>query len=189
MARIVLCFVLSLFVYAPAMARDLGGIAIPDSLTVAGEAEPLILNGAGYRKKFFIKVYVGALYLARPTNQAQSVLDASTPRVMRLHFLRDVAQDQFASAWNDGLTPNHTPAEMQALRLRLDELNTLIGNLREKDVLRIEMRPNGQTEVWVNDLQRGTIKGADFQNALLKAWVGAKPADAHLKQAVLGGKE
>ena len=188
MLRIILCVVF-LFAVLPATARDLDGIAIPDNLTLLGEAQPLVLNGAGYRKKFFIKVYVGALYLAQPTTQTEAVLDAGMARVMRLHFLRDVAQDQFASAWNDALTPNHTPAEMDALRLRLNHLNTLIGNLRQKDVLRIEMRPNGQTEVWVNDLQRGNIKGVDFQNALLKSWVGAKPADAHLKQAVLGGKE
>lgn len=188
MSRIILCVVLSLFAL-PTTARDLDGITIPDSLTLVDEAQPLVLNGAGYRKKFFIKVYIGALYLAQPAAQAETVLDASMPRVMRLHFLRDVAQDQFASAWTDGLTPNHTPAEMDALRLRLNHLNTLIGNLRQKDVLRIEMRPNGQTEVWVNDLQRGIIKGVDFQNALLKAWVGTKPADAQLKQAVLGGKE
>ena len=188
MFRILLCCVLSLYVL-PATARDVDGIAIPDSVTLAGEAQPLVLNGAGYRKKFFIKVYIGALYLAQPTSQAEVVLDASMPRVMRLHFLRDVAQDQFATAWNDGLTPNHTPAEMDALRMRLNQLNTLIGNLRQKDVLRIEMRPSGQTEVWVNDLERGIIKGVDFQNALLKAWVGAKPADVQLKQAVLGGKE
>ena len=188
MFRILLCCVLSLYIL-PATARDVDGIAIPDSVTLAGEAQPLVLNGAGYRKKFFIKVYIGALYLAHPTSQAEVVLDASMPRVMRLHFLRDVAQDQFTTAWNDGLTPNHTPAEMDALRLRLNHLNTLIGNLRQKEVLRIEMRPNGQTEVWVNDLQRGIIKGVDFQNALLKAWVGVKPTDAQLKQAVLGAKE
>jgi len=180
---------LLLLVSTPALARDLDGVNIPDSLTVAGEKAPLLLNGAGYRKKFFIKVYIGALYLAQPTNQAKAVLDASTPRVMRLHFLRDVSQDQFATAWNDGIAPNHTPTEMQALRARIDQLNTLVGSVRHNDVLRIDMRPRGDTEVWLNDKLRGNIGGVDFQNALLTAWVGAKPADANLKQAVLGGKE
>lgn len=189
MSRFLLAVVLGLAMAFPALARDLDGVNIPDTLTLAGETQPLVLNGAGYRKKFFIKVYIGALYLAQPATKVEAVLDASTPRAMRLHFLRDVSQEQFTNAWNDGLTPNHTPAEMSALRARLDQLNTLIGNLRAKDVLRIEMRPNGQTEIRVNDLERGTIKGVDFQNALLKAWVGAKPADAQLKQAVLGGKE
>jgi hypothetical protein len=180
---------LLLLVSAPALARDLDGVHIPDSLTVVGEKAPLLLNGAGYRKKFFIKVYVGALYLAQPVNQAKAVLDASTARVMRMHFLRDVGQDQFASAWNDGIAPNHTPTVMQALRARLDQLNSLVGSVRHNDVLRIDMRPRGDTEVWLNDKLRGSISGVDFQNALLSAWVGAKPADANLKQAVLGGKE
>jgi len=180
---------LLLFVSTPALARDLDGVNIPDSLTVAGEKAPLLLNGAGYRKKFFIKVYIGALYLAQPANQAKAILDANTPRVMRMHFLRDVSKDQFATAWNDGIAPNHTATEMQALRARIDQLNSLVGSVRHNDVLRIEMRPRGDTEVWLNDKLRGSIGGVDFQNALLTAWVGAKPADANLKLAVLGGKE
>ena len=75
------------------------------------------------------------------------------------------------------------------LRTRLDQLNSLVGSVRHNDVLRIDMRPRGDTEVWLNDKLRGSISGVDFQNALLTAWVGAKPADANLKQAVLGSKE
>lgn len=178
-----------LFVSMPAPARNLDGVNVPDNLILAGEKTPLVLNGAGYRKKFFIKVYIGALYLAQPASQAKTVLDAGAPRVMRMHFLRDVGQDQFATAWNDGIAPNHTAAEMQALRARIDQLNSLVGSVRHNDVLRIEMRPRGDTEVWVNDKLRGNISGLDFQNALLSAWIGVKPADASLKQAVLGGKE
>ena len=178
-----------LLISTPATARDLGGVNIPDSLILVGEKSPLVLNGAGYRKKFFIKVYIGALYLAQPAGQSEAILNAGTSRAMRMHFLRDVSQDQFAGAWNDGIAPNHTAVEMRALRARLDQLNILIGNLRHKDVLRIEMRAGGETEIWVNDLQRGKIGGADFQRALLTAWLGAKPADADLKRALLGGKE
>ncbi len=180
---------LLLFVSAPALARDLDGVNIPDNLSLAGESAPLLLNGAGYRKKFFIKVYIGALYLALPASQAKAVLDANTPRVMRMHFLRDVSQDQFANAWNDGIAPNHTQLEMQALRARIDQLNILIGGVRHNDVLRIEMRPRGETEVWVNDKLRGSVSGVDFQNALLTTWLGEKPVDANLKRAVLGAKE
>ena len=181
--------VLLLLLPAPATARDLGGMNIPDSLTLTGEKTPLILNGAGYRKKFFIKVYLGALYLAQPASQAEAILNATTPRVMRMHFLRDLGQDQFATAWDSAMTSNHTEIKMQALRAPLGELSRLVGNLRRNDVLRIEMRPSGETEIWVNSLQRGSIHGGDFQRALLTAWIGAVPADAELKRSVLGGKE
>jgi len=180
---------LLLLASVPALALDLGGVSIPDHLSLTGETTPLVLNGAGYRKKYFIKVYIGALYLAQPTHQAAAVLEATTARVMRMYFLRDVSQDQFVNAWNDGIAPNHTAAEMQALRARVEQLNSLIGSVRKDDVLRIDMHPRGETEVWVNDKLRGRIAGADFQRALLTSWVGAKPADAHLKRAVLGDKE
>ena len=181
--------VLLLLISTPAAARDLGGVNIPDNLVLPGENTPLVLNGAGYRKKYFIKVYIGALYLPQPVSQAEAILNAGTPRAMLMHFLRNVGQDKFATAWNDAIAPNHTAVEMQALHARLNQLNILTGNLREKDILRIEMRADGETEIWVNELQRGKIGGADFQRALLSAWLGAKPADADLKRAVLGGKE
>ncbi|MCK7466897.1 MAG: chalcone isomerase family protein [Desulfosudis oleivorans] len=68
---------------APAAARDVGGVKVPDELRVAGEKQSLVLNGAGYRKKFFVEVYVGALYLTQPVTQVDRVLDATTARVMR----------------------------------------------------------------------------------------------------------
>ena len=188
--RILAAFAALLLLFsAPATARDLGGINIPDSLTLAGETTPLILNGAGYRKKLFIKVYIGALYVAQPLNQAEAILNATTPRAMRMHFLRDLGQDQFTAAWDSAIKPNHTEVEMRALHARLEELGRLAGNLRRNDVLRIEMRPGGETEISVNNLQRGILRGADLQRALLTAWIGAIPADADLKRSLLGSKD
>jgi len=181
--------VLLLLTSTPALARDLDGVKIPDHLSLAGEKSPVVLNGAGYRKKFFIKVYIGALYLAQPTRQAKAVLDASMPRIMRLHFLRDVGQDKLSAAWFESVAANHSDAELQNLRTRIDQLNKLVGSVKENDVLRIEMQSHGDTQIWLNDKLRGSITGPDFQNALLTAWVGAKPADSTLKNAVLGGKE
>jgi hypothetical protein len=180
---------LLLLASVPALARDIGGVNIPDSLSLTGENSPLALNGAGYRKKYFLKVYIGALYLTQPTHQAEAILNATTARIMRLHFLRDVSREQFVNAWNDGVAPNHTAAEMQALRARAEQLNDLINSVRRNDVLRIDMHSGGETEVWVNDKLRGRISGADFQRALLTSWVGAKPSDTRLKRAVLGDKE
>ncbi|MBK5259345.1 MAG: chalcone isomerase family protein, partial [Thermoanaerobaculia bacterium] len=50
-----------LAVTAVAEAATVGGVDISDKTTVGGQT--LVLNGAGLRKKFFIKVYTGALYL------------------------------------------------------------------------------------------------------------------------------
>jgi long-chain acyl-CoA synthetase len=180
--------VLTLLAILPAQARDIDGVKIPDTLTLAGEKKPLVLNGAGYRKKLFVKVYIGALYLSEPIPYLDRILDATTPRVMHLHFVREVGADKMADAWRDGFAANHSTFEMRALSDRLAQFNRMMQDMKTNDVLRIELLPRGDTRVWINDAQRGTVQGADFQRALLRVWLGNKPADTDLKQALLGAK-
>lgn len=177
---------LLLVVAAPVPARDVGGVNIPDTLRVTGEKRALVLNGAGYRKKFFVQVYIGALYLVQPVDQVAAVLNATTPRVMRLQFLRDVSADRLAGAWNEGFAANNSAFEMKALRGRLDQFSGLMRDMKSGDVLRLDLLPRGETRVLVNDALRGSVDGIDFQRALLQVWLGARPADADLQQALLG---
>lgn len=187
MRPVVTALVILLCISTPVVARDVGGVQVPDSLRVAGAEPPLVLNGAGYRKKLFVDVYVGALYLTAPVTQASRVLDTGGTRVMRLAFVREVGAGKLTAAWNDGFTANHSGAELQALRARLDRFNGLMRDVRRGDVLQLELLPGGATRVRFNDELRGSMDGADFQRALLKVWLGDEPADASLKQALLGG--
>lgn len=181
--------VLSLLLSAPVPARDIGGVKVPDSLTLQGEKNSLVLNGAGYRKKFFIKVYVGALYLAQPMTQAEAVLGAGSARAMLMHFVHEVGTEKLANGWKEGVLANSTAAEAQNFQPRIDQLNGMMRDMRPNDVLRLEMPANGETRVFINDTLRGSVMGADFQRALLRVWLGPEPADASLKRAVLGEKD
>lgn len=173
---------------APAPAREVQGVNVPDNLTLPGLKKPLVLNGAGVRTKFFVKVYVGALYAVQPINSTQAVLDATTPRVMRLAFVRDVDAGKVADGWRDGFAANLSTFELRALHARLQQFNALMRDMKQGDVLRIDLLTNGNTEVRANDKLLGSVGGNDFQRALLNVWLGAKPADADLKRALLGGK-
>jgi Chalcone isomerase-like len=44
------------------------------------------------------------------------------------------------------------------------------------------------TQIAVNGVVRGTIEGLAFNTALLKIWLGEKPAQQDLKLKLLGGK-
>lgn len=175
-----------LLVTAPAAAREVAGLTVPDRLTLDG-APPLVLNGAGVRKKLFVEVYVGALYLAQPDHDAQRIIDAGGPRAMRLAFLREVDAGRLAGAWSEGVAANHGEAERRALDERLARFNAMMRDVRRGDVLRIDLVAGGQTRVLFNDQPRGSIDGADFQRALLRVWLGERPADAGLKRALLAG--
>ena len=180
---------LATLVSTAAMAREVEGVQIPDTLTLAGEKQPLVLNGAGVRTKFLVKVYVGALYMQQPVTRADTVLNATTARSMRLHFVRAVSADKLADGWRSGFADNQSGFEMQALQGRLGQFGLLMRDVQANDVLRIDLLPRGETRVSFNDQLRGSVDGADFQQALLRVWIGAKPADNDMKQALLGGKK
>ena len=75
----------------PALARDLAGVSLPDTLS-AGD-KTLKLNGLGLRKKAIFKVYVGGLYLEAPSKDAAAIVAADAPKAVRMHFLRDLEED------------------------------------------------------------------------------------------------
>src|SRR5437588_3540308 len=105
---------LSLALAVPALAFTLAGVNLEDRVTVNGQT--LVLNGAGLRKKLFIKVYVGGLYLPAKQSNAATVLATDGARRQVMHFLYSVSKDQMCDAWEEGLrdnTPNAS-AEVKA---------------------------------------------------------------------------
>src|SRR5438067_5322682 len=95
---------LSLAFAVPALALTLAGVTLEDHATAAGQT--LVLNGAGLRKKLFIKVYVAGLYLPAKQSSAAAILATDGPRRQVMHFLYSVSKDQMCDAWNEGLEQN-----------------------------------------------------------------------------------
>src|SRR5436305_8772350 len=88
----------------PLLAATIADVNLENSVTVNNQN--LVLNGGGIRKKFFIKVYVGALYLPAKNGSAAGILAADSPRRMVMHFLYSVSKDQMCEAWEEGLEAN-----------------------------------------------------------------------------------
>lgn len=180
--------VVSLTLLSPVHARSVDGVSVPETLDLAGEKTPLTLNGAGLRTRFFVKVYVAALYLAQPVSRAESILEETAARVVAIHMRRDVDADKIASALLTSVAKNHDAAEMQALQDRLNKFKLLMPAMKRDDVLRLEFTADGKTRVVRNGELLGALDGADFQRALLKIWLGNQPAEEALKQSLLGAK-
>ena len=69
-------------------AAELAGVQMADSYTVGSER--LTLNGMAIRDKFFIKVYVGGLYLPKPAKNAEEIIRADTPKALLMQSLASV---------------------------------------------------------------------------------------------------
>lgn len=52
-------------------AVELAGVTLAPTATLT-DGSVLVLNGAGVRKKFFVDVYIGALYLPSPATRPTS---------------------------------------------------------------------------------------------------------------------
>lgn len=168
-------------------AAEVAGIKIDDKVQVGGTE--LLLNGAGLRTKFFVKVYVGALYAAQKASTPEALYDSPAPRRKVLRFLREMDAASFSKALDEGLQNNLTPEEFAALKPQAEQLGTImggIGQVREGDVIAIDFTAAG-VEIALNGQPRGKVASPAFGRALLKVWLGEHPADASLKKALLGG--
>src|SRR5260370_29448103 len=91
---------LSLAIPATLFAATLAGVKLDDTVTVNGQ--PLVLNGLGLRKKLFIKVYVGGLYLPAKQSNAATVIATAGAQRMQMPFLFAVTKNQQVHAFEHG---------------------------------------------------------------------------------------
>jgi hypothetical protein len=187
--QLLIAFVLALLPWA-APAAELEGIKLPDSVRVTDGGAELVLNGAGVRTRFLFRVYVGALYVQKKTSAANVVInDAGAKRVM-MHMLRDVPADQFADALEDGLKNNNSAEELAKLEAQVKQLRAVFDAVKvakNGDAILIDYLPGSGTRVTINAAVKTTIAGENFNRALLRVWLGDKPADNDLKKGMLGG--
>jgi hypothetical protein len=169
-----------------AEAANVGGVNISDNSSVGGQN--LVLNGAGLRKKLFIKVYTGALYLPSKQTSSERILAADTPRQMVMHFVFDVDKEKIAEAWQDGLvanTPNTTPAVKQAF----STLSSWMEDMKKGERITLTYVPGAGTTVDVKGQVKGVLPDKAVADAILATWIGPKPGPGEdFKKALLAGK-
>lgn len=173
---------------AQAQPSELEGVKLEPSVQLGGAA--LQLNGAGLRTRAIFKVYVAALYVPAKSGDAATLVAQRGPRRLAITMLRNVDADAFAGALNDGLRANHSEAQLAGWKSQVDGLNASLkaaGEARKGDVIHLDFTPDAGTRVTVNGQPRGgSMAGDDFYAALLRIWLGDKPADGGLKKGLLG---
>jgi hypothetical protein len=176
-----------LFCSGAIQAREFGDIQFPDKIALPDTNKTVQLNGVGYRKKFFVKVYIGALYTERLARSRDEVMALDGPKRVWIHVVHDeVSREKLVDAWNEGFEGNLSEDHLNKLRPQIDEFNAMFSTATEGDVIYLDYIPGTGTRVTINDEQKGIIAGRDFNNAMLDIWLGEEPADSSLKKAMLG---
>jgi len=177
-------WLLALAFALPALAATVAGVNMEDSVSVGGQT--LTLNGAGLRKKFFIKVYVGGLYLPAKQSNAATILASDGTRRQVMHFLYSVSKDQMCDAWEEGLEDNTKNAGAD-VKAAFKTLCSWMEPIPKGNRLVLTYVPGAGTTVEINGKTKGTLAGKATADAILATWIGPKPGPGEdFKNAVLG---
>jgi hypothetical protein len=169
---------------APAGARDVAGQPFADALDLAGQK--LALNGAGIRKKLFIKVYAAGLYVTATGADADALVAADAPKLVRMVFLRGVTRDQVLGAFREGFEKNSAGPGLADLLRKMDDLAPAIpAAFKEGDELVVAYVP-GEGATIRSGGASARVAGKPFADALFRNWLGPSPADGDLKKGLLG---
>jgi hypothetical protein len=175
-------------------ASEIAGVKFDEHVYIAQGVPELVLNGVGVRRKFvMVKIYAAALYLKEKRTSADAVLSDPGPKRVAMHILQqEITAEELIAAFNDGLAANNQPTELAPLEKRIRDLASMmrqVGKISQGGVILLDYLPDIGTRVTVNGVARLTIPGADFNRALLRIWLGDRPVDGRLKQALLGGRD
>ncbi|MDM7944234.1 MAG: chalcone isomerase family protein [Hydrogenophaga sp.] len=170
---------------------DVGGVMLEDRVTVANQ--PLVLNGAGIRYKAVFKVYTAGLYLGQKADTPAAVLAATGPRRMSITMLRDIDSAELGKLFSRGMEDNMERAAFSKLIpgvLRMSQVFSDHKKLVAGDTFLLDWVPGTGTVLTIKGKVEGEpFKEPEFFNALMRIWLGPKPADWQLKDALLGVKK
>jgi len=150
----------------------------------------LVLNGAGTRYRAVFKVYSAGLYLPKKVNTTDAVLSQPGPKRLHIVMLRDIDANDLGRLFTRGMQENASKEDFSKSipgTLRIAEIFSTKRKLVAGENFSIEWVPGVGTVSYLNGKQQGEpVKEPEFFHTLMRIWLGNVPADAQLKDALLG---
>jgi hypothetical protein len=164
----------------------INGVTLPATLKAGDKS--VSLNGGGIRKKLFFNLYTGGLYVSKKSSDANAIINADEAMAVRLQITSSViSSENMSEAISEGFEKS-TGGKVAPLKSKIDKFIDTFKKeeIVEGNVFDIIYVPGKGVESYKNGKLQGTIEGMDFKKALFGIWLGADPADAGLKAAMLG---
>lgn len=164
------------------------GVRYPATVSVANQT--LQLNGAGVRYRFVVKVYTAGLYLTAKATTTEAALATPGPKRLHVVMLRDIDGNDLGRLFTRGMQDNSSREDFGKSipgTLRMADLFATKKRLAQGESFGVDWLPGQGTQIMLNGKPQGEpIKEPEFFQALLRIWLGTNPADAALKDALLG---
>lgn len=146
----------------------------------------MMLNGAGTRTKFFMDMYVAALYLKSPTKDAQAVVDADEPMAIRLYIVSSmINSERMSDATRDGFVRS-TQGNTAPIEDEIDDMIEAFADaVEDGDVFDLVYLPEEGVTVYRNGVEKTNVEGLEFKQALFGIWLSEDPVQDSVKDDMM----
>ena len=152
-------------------------------LSYAYQVEPLSLRGEGIKQFFGFRIVSVALYMP-PQILSRDVL-SNCPKKLVVTYLQNVSKEELQRQTSHGVKINVSSWEYTYLLPKLKEMNRKYVDVHKGDKIIVEYFPGIGLQLYVNDLDKGIIRGDDLARAFFAIWVGQHPVDFKIKKSLL----
>lgn len=151
-------------------------------------ATDLTMTGLASYEELRRPYYLGALYLANPSNNAEEILSTVGERRMEMKVTaQSWSPRRFSMQWTQAMILNVDPSLLERHDDAFVEFNNLPKqSLKQGDKIVIDSNAKGQVTISVNGTQIVEIAKPGFFEVLLSTWIGRKPPSSDFKAAMLG---
>jgi hypothetical protein len=176
------------FLFSSALSfaqTKINDISFPDTYT-AGK-DKLVLNGGGTREKYWMDMYVAGLYLTAKNKDAAGILDANSSMAIKINIVSSlITSSRMREAVEEGFRKSTGgKEEIYKDKIALFE-NAFSEEIKKGDVFDIVYAAE-TVSIYKNNTLKAEVKGGmDFKKAVFGIWLGNDPADADLKDGMLG---
>ncbi len=175
-----------------AMAQtNVSGVKFDNTVDVRGTK--LQLNGAGTRYKAIFKVYAAGLYMTKKADTTAEALAVPGAKRIAITMLRDIDSNELGKLFTRSVQDNAPKTEMSRLvpgLIRMGQIFSDCKKLTAGESFLIDWVPGTGTVISISSPKcpqnNEPFKEPEFYNALMRIWLGPNPADAQLKEAMLG---
>ncbi|MBN1363172.1 MAG: chalcone isomerase family protein [Syntrophaceae bacterium] len=178
----------SLFVFSSSVeAMPIGGVDMEETFK-AGDAS-LILNGAGIRKKFLLKIYVAGLYLKEKSSDYVKIMAQDETMAIKIKITsRWINSERFKEACEAGFERT-TNGNTAPFRTKINLAYTAFAQeFKVGDVFDIVYIKGVGTNFYKNGRFITKVDGLDFKAVLFGIWIIDKPShkNENLRRGMLG---
>lgn len=176
--------ILGMLMSITAMGMLVNDVNLKDSITQNNKK--LELNGAGIRTKYFLKLYVGSLYIPSKTYDAKSIIESKAVMAIKLNITsKMITTDRLKEALAEGFETVES-SKLAKIEDKIKKFDDAFTDKVELGDIYSFGAEDGIVTVTRNGKHLITIEGQDFKEALFGIWLGEKSIDSKLKEKMLG---